>query len=307
MKLSSRLIFSALALALVASLTGCNRKPKNAGIRNRNAATLLAEGESALKQGKWEEGRKTLRIIEENMPSSPEFAKAKLLIGDSFFFAKKPSYPEAAVEYRNFLSYFPRHELRDYALYHIALSHFAAIENAERDQAETRLALAAFQDLVQQAPGSPYVFDAKAKIVQCWRRLAESELMVGIFYVNSRYYPGAEKRIKDMLVNYPEYADLERAYYYLGEAMRQKLVPSAQIEPIQKAFLAHVGKDELKQLSGDEERELEKEIDAYKHEAIQGYRREAREYYQKLVESYPRSEWAKKARRALSGMGSGND
>lgn len=306
MKLSRRLLFSTLSLALVASLAGCHRKPKNVGIRNRSAATILAEGESALKQGRWEEGRKALRLIEENMPSSPEYAKAKLLIGDSFFFAKKPSYPEAAVEYRNFLSYFPRHELRDYALYHIALSHFATIENAERDQAETRLALAAFQDLVQQAPGSPYVFDAKAKIIQCWRRLAESELMVGIFYVNSRYYPGAEKRIKDMLVNYPEYADLERAYYYLGEAMRQKLVPSAQLDPLRKAFLARVGKDELKQLSGDEERQLEKEIDAYKREAIQGYRREAREYYQKLVESYPRSEWTKKARRALSGMGSGN-
>jgi outer membrane protein assembly factor BamD len=306
MKLSRRLFFSALSLALVAGLAGCHRKPKKVGLRNRSAATLLADGESALKQGRWEEGRRNLRLIEENMPSSPEYAKAKLLIGDSFFFAKKPSYPEAAVEYRNFLSYFPRHELRDYALYHIALSHFAAIENAERDQAETRLALTAFQDLVQQAPGSPYVFDAKAKIIQCWRRLAESELMVGIFYVNSRYYSGAEVRIKDMLVNYPEYADLERAYYYLGEAMRQKLVSSAQIEPLRKAFLARVGKDELKQLSGDEERELEKEIEAYKREAVQGYRREAREYYQKLVESYPRSEWTKKARKALSGMGSGN-
>lgn len=306
MKLSRTLLFPALSLALVASLAGCHRKPKNVRAQDRTAATLLAEGESALKQGKWEEGRKTLRLIEENMPSSPEFAKAKLLIGDSFFFAKKPSYPEAAVEYRNFLSYFPRHELRDYALYHIALSHYAAIENAERDQSETRLALTAFQDLIQQAPGSPYVFDAKAKVLQCWRRLAESELMVGIFYVNSRYYPGAEKRIKDMLVNYPEYADLERAYYYLGEAMRQKLVPHDELDSLRKAFLARVGKDELKQLSGDEERQLEKEIDAYKREAIQGYRREAREYYQKLVESYPRSEWTKKARKALSSLGSSN-
>ncbi len=306
MKLTSRLASTALSLALLASVAGCKRKPKNAALRQRTAAVLLAEGETALKQGKWEEGRKTLRLIEENMPSSPEFAKAKLLIGDSYFFAKKVSYPEAAVEYRNFLNYFPRHEMRDYALYHIALCHYAAIENAERDQAETRLALTAFQDLIQQAPGSPYVFDAKAKITQCWRRLAESELMVGIFYVNSRYYPGAEKRIKDMLEAYPEYADRERAYYYLGEALRLKLVKPMQIDQLKKDFLARVGKDEEKQLSHEETKQLEKEIDAFKQEEIRSYRREAKEYFQKLVESYPKSEWSKKARKALASMGSSN-
>jgi outer membrane protein assembly factor BamD len=299
MKLLNRLMLPLLTLALLTSVTGCKKMPKNVALRNRSAAKLLADGESALKQGKWEEGRKTLRLIEENMPSSPEFANAKLLIGDSFFFNEEPSYPEAAVEYRNFLSYFPRHELRDYALYHIALCHYSAIENAERDQTETRLAIAAFQDLIQQAPGSPYVFDSKAKITQCWRRLAESELMVGIFYVNSRYYGGAEKRIKVLLETYPEYVDLERAYFYLGEAMRKKLVRSAQLEPLQKDFLARTGKDDLKQLTRAEEDQLEQEIETFKQEEVNKYRLEAREHYQKLIESYPNSPWTKKARKMM--------
>jgi len=307
MKRRTSLLLPALALvlSLVLSLgiSGCSKKPKGVHSRNRTAAVLLADGERALKQGKWEEGRKTLRLIEENMPSAPEFPQAKLLIGDSFFFSGKASYPEAAVEYQNFLSYFPRHEMRDYALYHIALCHYAAIEGAERDQAETRFALAAFQNLLREAPGSLYVMDAKAKITQCWRRLAENELMVGIFYVNSRHYAGAETRIKGLLETYPEYADRERAYYYLGEAMRRKLVSPARFEPLQKDFLARHGKDDLEKLTSEEKKQLDAEQEAYKKAEVTKYRLEARDAFRRLVESYPRSSWAKKARKNLTEMG----
>ena len=306
MKLRSSLILSTLALVLITGIVGCKQTPKGVPLRNRSAATLLVDGERALKQGKWEEGRKTLRLIEENMPSSPEFPQSKLLIGDSFFFAGKASYPEAAVEYQNFLSYFPRHEMRDYALYHIALCHYAAIENAERDQAETRLALEAFQNLLREAPGSPYAVDAKAKITQCWRRLAESELMVGIFYVNSRHFLGAEKRIKDLLETYPEYADRERAYYYLGEAMRRKLVSQAQIERFQKDFLARSAKEDLEKLTVEEQKQLKTELDAYKKVEIAKYRQEAKDDFRKLVESYPNGDWAGRAKDNLILMGQEN-
>jgi len=307
MKLRSSLILPALLLGAVTVHVGCAKKASaNVRLRNRTAAALLADGEKALKQGQWEEGRKTLRLIEENMPSSPEFPKAKLLIGDSFFFSSRVSYPEAAVEYRNFLGYFPRHELRDYALYHIALCHFAAIENAERDQAETYLALKAFQTLLQEVPGSSYAVDARAKVVQCWRRLAESELMVGIFYVNSRHYPGAEKRIKDLLEMYPEYADRERAYYYLGEALRRKLVPHAQTEQFQKDFLARSGREDLEKLTDEERTRLKTELDAYKKVEIAKYRQEAKDYFQRLVESYPSGDWAGRAKDNLIEMGQDN-
>lgn len=306
MKLRSSSILTCLALALVPLTIGCSKKPKGVHLRNRTAAILLVDGERALKQGKWEDGRKTLRLIEENMPSSPEFPQAKLLIGDSYFFSGKASYPEAAVEYQNFLSYFPRHEMRDYALYHIALCHYAAIENAERDQAETRLALTAFQNLLREAPGSHYAVDAKAKITQCWRRLAESELMVGIFYVNSRHYAGAEKRIKDLLETYPEYADRERAYYYLGEAMRRKLVGRAQIEKLEKDFLARSGKDDLGKLTGEERSRLKIELDAYKKAEVENYRQEAKDHFRRLVESYPDGEWAGRAKDNLIEMGQEN-
>jgi len=271
--------------------------------RTKTAPELLASGEVYLQNDKWEEGRKMLRSIEERLPSSKEFPAAKLLIADSFFYGSKSSYPEALVEYKSYLNYFPRSERRDYALFRIGLCHYASIENAERDQAETRKAMEAFQDLLREAPGSVYAVDAKAKITQCWRRLAESELMVGIFYVNSFSYGPAERRLKGLLDTYPDYVDRERAYFFLAEALRKKGLDPELVKGFQKGFLAKVDKDEMARLTAAEKQKYEEELKQYTAEETAKYRLEARSYYQKLVESYPTSTWAARASDRLVEMG----
>lgn len=292
-------------LLLLGGALACSKKPSTAPdpYRNKNAPELLASGELYMQNGKWEEGRKMLRSIEERLPSSKEFPIAKLLIADSFFFGSKVSYPEALVEYKSYLNYFPRSERRDYALFRIALCHYATIENAERDQAETRKAMEAFQDLLREAPGSVYAVDAKAKITQCWRRLAESELMIGIFYVNSSQYGPAERRLKGLLDTYPDYVDRERAYFFLAEALRKKALERDQITAFQKEYLAKAEKDDMARLSRAESVQYEEALKAYAAGESAKNRLEARSYYQKLVESYPTTTWAARASDRLVEMG----
>jgi len=290
-----------LTAALASLGLGC-RKPK-AMDKGVSASELMATADTQMKQGKFTEARVTLRHLEQYLPGSPEFPKAKLLLGDSFFFQASPSYPEAEVEYTSFLNYFPRHELRDYAQYHRALCHFSAIESAERDQAETRRALEGFQALLTESPGSPYATETRAKILQCWRRIAEHELNVGVFYVNTYYYPGAEQRLKSLLETYPDYVDRERAYYYLGEAMRQRLLTGEEMLQFNKAFAAKLQKDDLKDLDKEQVAQYQKELTAFSDERIKSFRAEAKSYYQKLVESYPGSEWARRAADHLIAMG----
>ena len=298
-------ILAALSLSLLLAGLGLGcRKPK-AVERTVASTELLATADKQLKQGKFSEARQTLRHLEEYLPGSPEFPKAKLMLGDSFFFQPSPSFPEAEVEYSSFLNYFPRHELRDYALYHRALCHFSSIESAERDQAETRKALDGFQQLLAEAPGSPYAGEARAKILQCWRRIAEHELIVGVFYVNTYFYPGAERRLKALLETYPDHVDRERAYYYLGEAMRQRLLADEELAQFNKEYATKLQKEDLKDLTKEQILQYGKDFEAYSTEKVKGYRAEARSYYQKLVESYPGSEWARRAADRLVTMGTG--
>ena len=293
------------ALSLVAALAalglGC-KKPKTLD-KGISAAELMATADKQMKQGKFNEARVTLRHLEQYLPGSAEFPKAKLMLGDSFFFQPSPSYPEAEVEYTSFLNYFPRHELRDYALYHRALCHFSSIESAERDQNETRKALSGFQQLLTESPGSPYAGETRAKILQCWRRIAEHELIVGVFYVNTYFYPGAERRLKNLLETYPDYVDRERAYYFLGEAMRQRLLADGDLLQYNKDYAAKLQKEDLKDLTKEQIDQYSKDFVVFSEEKIKGYRTEAKSYYQKLVESYPGSEWARKAADRLVTMG----
>jgi outer membrane protein assembly factor BamD len=301
----SALSISLPVLLLLGGALACSKKPATAPdpYRNKTAPELLATGEIYLQNGKWEEGRRMLRSIEERLPSSKEFPTAKLLIADSFFFGSKTSYPEALVEYKSYLNYFPRSERRYYALFRIALCHYATIENAERDQAETRKAMEAFQELLREAPGSVYAVDAKAKVTQCWRRLAESDLMIGIFYVNSSHYGPAERRLKGLLDTYPDYVDRERAYFFLAEALRKKGLERDQITAFQKEFLAKAEKDDMARLSRAENTQYEEALKAYAAGESAKNQLEARSYYQKLVESYPTSTWAARASDRLVEMG----
>lgn len=271
-----------------------------------SAAQLINQANQHMKNGKWEEARKVLRTIEEQLPSSKEFPAAKMLLGDSYFFQNSPSYPEALVEYHSFINYFPTHEKRDLALYRIAQCHYGSIENAERDQTETRKALEAFQQLLNEAPGSAYTVDAKNKITQCWRRLAEHELVVGIQYVNSYHFAGAERRLKQLMETYPDYVDRERAYFYLGEAMRQKYVPTEVIDQYRKDFLSRTGKDDYEELSREEFSQLREGLAKFQKEEIAKYREEAKSYYQKVVESYPNSDSAGRAKDHLLDLGQSN-
>jgi len=302
----------ALPLFLVALTApgniGC-RKAKTGPKKEENTRTatqLIDEATALMQRGKWEEGRKLLRLIEEQLPGTPEFPAAKLMLGDSFFFQGSSSFPEAMVEYQSFLNYFPRHEKRDLAMYRVALCHYAAIENAERDQAETRRALESFQLLLKEVPGSPYAVDAKAKTTQCWRRLAEHELMVGVHYVNSYHFAGAERRLKELLETYPDYVDRERAYYFLGEALRRKFVPTEVFEQFQKDYLARNNKEDFSKLDKKELGDLKTQIEKLGADEIAKYRQEAKTYFQKLVESYPNSEWTSRAKDRLLEMGQAN-
>lgn len=294
-----------LPIALLALLGGvaCKKKAKKDATKGLTAAQLLSQGEREMKLGKWNDGRKTLRVVEEQLPGSPEYAATKLLIADSFFFQGTPSYPEAAVEYEAFLNYFPKHERKDYALYHLALCQYASIESADRDQATTRKAIEAFERLVRETPGSPYVTEARAKLTQCWRRVAEHEVIVGIFYVNSFHFEGAETRIKNVLEKYPDFVDRERAYFFLGEALRQKFFPQTEAEAFRKAWWTKLGKQDKDVLSAEETKVYFKALEEHAVGERKRYKEEARAYYQKLVESYPGTEWARRAQDRLLELG----
>ena len=75
---------------------------------------------------------------------------------------------------------------------------------------------------------------------------------------------------------------------------------------IEKDYAAKLKKDDLMGLNREEIEQYRKDFAAFSEERIKTFRSEAKSYYQKLVESYPNSEWARKAADRLIAMGTTN-
>ncbi|HZY31012.1 MAG TPA: outer membrane protein assembly factor BamD, partial [Candidatus Methylomirabilis sp.] len=80
-------------------------------------------------------------------------------------------------------------------------------------------AVAAFQTLTKEFRDSQYAPDARAKIAECRRQLADKELYIGTFYFNRGSYGAAIKRFESILKEYPGSGNEDRALYYLGESL----------------------------------------------------------------------------------------
>jgi outer membrane protein assembly factor BamD len=71
----------------------------------------------------------------------------------------------------------------------------------------------------------------------------------------------------------------------------------------EKDYAIKLQKENLKEPLQGEIAQYLKDFKVFSDERIKGFRAEAKSYYQKLVESYPGSEWARRAADRLITMG----
>jgi len=181
---------------------------------------LFDRGEAALKEKKWLEAREYYRQVFDNYPQSPVRPDAKLGIADTYLGEKSAeSLVLADSEYRELLTYYPRHTRADYAQYRLAMTYFQQMRGADRDQTATREALIEFQVFFDRFPDSKLMAEAKKN----WRiardRLSDSELEVSETYFRMGPYAwrGAVTRLLALLKEDPDYTHRDAAYYHLAE------------------------------------------------------------------------------------------
>ena len=209
--------FSALVSALI-SAAACGNKdviPQNVANPDR---FLFDRGDAALKERNWIEAREFYRQVFDNYPQSPFRPDAKLGIADTYLGEKSAeSLVLADSEYREFLTYYPRHARADYAQYKLAMTYFQQMRGPDRDQTATREALTEFQVFFDRFPDSKLLPEVRKN----WRiardRLSDSELEVGETYVRMGVLRGAATRLQGLLKEDPEYSHRDAAYYHLAE------------------------------------------------------------------------------------------
>jgi outer membrane protein assembly factor BamD len=215
---TSRLWAAALAFVVTAACgAGRNAMPANTANPDR---FLFDRGTTAIKEGHWLDAREYFRQVVDNYPQSPLRPDAKLGIGDSYLGEKTAeSLVLAANEYREFLTFYPTSPRADYAQYKLAMSHYSQMRAADRDQTETKDAVAEFKVFFDRYPNSSLMPEVRQKWREARDRLSEASYRVGFHYYRVRWYPGAIDRFREVLKDDPDYSGRDKVYFYLADSL----------------------------------------------------------------------------------------
>lgn len=205
---------------------------------------LFEHGTEALRMKRWLNARTYFQQIVDGYPQSPFRPDAKLGVGDGYLGeGTTESLVLAANEFREFLTFYPTNPRADYSQYKLAMSHFQQMRAPDRDQTETKSALADFDVFFQKFPNSPLT----AEVKQSWRiardRLSDASYLVGFHYYRIRWYPGAIDRFREVLRDDPGFSGRDAVYFYLAESLA-KTDKRAEAIPYFERLLAEFDRSE---------------------------------------------------------------
>lgn len=156
-----------------------------------------------------------------------QFANDALLIqADAQFQASR--YPEAVVSYDEFLQRNKTHPKMPLAAFRVAKAlDLQSSESPDREQSNTKRALAKYNEFVVGFSKSEYVAEAKDRIGVLKRRIAEHELFIARFYWKKDLWHAALTRFLELRNS--EYKDIrdeanakaKEAYEHLAKKLEQ--------------------------------------------------------------------------------------
>jgi outer membrane protein assembly factor BamD len=206
-----------LGLIILAITSGCGLFHKDT---EKTATELLTEARAEYQDKDYRDAVELFQQLINWYPFSEHVAEAEIKIADAYYEMEK--YNEAIRAYNSFERLHPLHPEAEKASFRIAQSFYNQIYSIDRDQTNTRQALKHYNRFVKSYPDSKYSKKAEENAKDCVKRLAESELYVGNFYLKQEAFEAAEQRFNNIIKNYPETAAAKKAVKKLEQIANEK-------------------------------------------------------------------------------------
>jgi len=218
-------LFSRMALVLLpllplgacgSSWDGSQASLSRQGPADTSAEGLFAAGMAALDAEQYLRAVQIFDTVEREHPYSAFATNAKLMAAYGEYMRNR--YTEALGALDRFIQLHPSHRDIAYAYYLRALCMYEQINDPQRDQRGTELAMEALQDVVNRFPGTPYARDARLKMDLARDHLAGREMVVGRFYQQRRLYGAAIGRFRRVIEEYQTTNHVPEALHRLTES-----------------------------------------------------------------------------------------
>lgn len=204
-----------IVVLAAAALTACGRRDNV--VQDAGPEALYERGREAMEASNYRGAVIYFSQLEARYPFSNVTRQAQL---DLIYVYYKAQQPEAALDAaQEFERENPTHPRVDYCIYMRGRIYFDEAPNVlerlfkvdltQRPPKDTLRSFNAFEELIRRFPNSPYVEDARQRMVFLRNRLAEYENHVARYYIERGAYVAAVNRAKYALERYPGAPQLE--------------------------------------------------------------------------------------------------
>jgi outer membrane protein assembly factor BamD len=189
--------------------------PSGTAVADSAPEDLYAEGMRQLRAQNYATAVRAFDTVEREYPYSTWATSAKLMAAYTEY--QRNRYTEAIGALDRFIQLHPAHRDIAYAYYLRALSQYEQINDSERDQRQTEIALAALQDVVSRFPDTAYARDARLKIDLARDHLAGREMHIARFYQRQGLYTAAVGRYRRVVEEFQTTNHVPEALHRLTE------------------------------------------------------------------------------------------
>jgi outer membrane assembly lipoprotein YfiO len=147
----------------------------------------------------------------------------RLALADATYYQNtKLGWIDARGLYLDFVTLNGDHPLAPYAQLQVGLCSLKQVARPSRDQGLTQQAIRDLTAVEDRWPDSIYVGAARNLLLQARATLAESEFLVGRFYLKRKAYAAAIDRFRGVLIRFPEYPDADKLLFHLARAHERR-------------------------------------------------------------------------------------
>jgi outer membrane protein assembly factor BamD len=218
-------VLRTICILILVALTAGACGQKGVGLQEDASAPdtqLFESGMTYLEKSQFIKARLSFQTLINTYPDS-EFTPASFLaIADSFYDEGGASnLLQAEAQYKDFLIFYPTHEMADDAQLKIAAINYKLMKPYDRDPTNAKKAEQEFKRFLRTNPDSELTPTAREALRDVEETLAQRHHAVGDFYYRRNSYIAAEERFKEVLDGYPNYSMLDGTLFRLGRALEQ--------------------------------------------------------------------------------------
>ncbi len=217
---------AATAVVMVLTLAGASgcagkKKPDAGRAEPLTSHGMYRRGIEFLSERKLRQATNVFEQIEYSPDSRRELEPlARLAVADATFYQGTDlSLIDARSLYLDFVTLYGDHPLAPYAQTQVGLCSLKQVNQSSKDQSQTHRAIRDFREVIDRYPESIYSDAARTLLELAHSNLAQSEYLIGRFYLKRKAFNAAAERFRIVTDRYPDYPEKDKVLFHLSRAL----------------------------------------------------------------------------------------